>query len=134
MALPAEQTLAIHQLISLHGHLVDGDGLDQFDQVFTEDIVYDLEGLGYGTLRGLEALHAAAVEVGDRDPVGHHVTNIIVMEDAKGEVRVRSKGIGILRDGRAGSLVYDDHLRLTPDGWRIAHRVIQPSRTPSQNP
>jgi 3-phenylpropionate/cinnamic acid dioxygenase small subunit len=134
MALSAEHTLAIHQLISLHGHLVDDQDLDRIDQVFTPDIVYDLDGLGYGTLRGLDAFRTAAVEVGDRNPVGHHVTNTIVTEGADGEVRARSKGIGILRDGRAGSVVYDDRLRLTPAGWRIAHRAIRPSQAPPQQP
>jgi uncharacterized DUF497 family protein len=128
MALSSEQTLAIQRVISLHGHLADDRELDRADQVFTPDVVYDLRDLGYGTLRGLDTLRAAAVEIGDRNPVGHHVTNIVVFEDADGEVRARSKAIGILRDGRAESVVYDDRVRLTPDGWRITHRAIRPSQ------
>ena len=127
MTLSAEQTLAIHQLVAMHGHLVDDQELDRVDEVFTPDAVYDVESLGYGTLHGLDAFRAAGAA--DRDRVGHHVTNVIVTEDDEGQVRARSKGIGILRDGRAGSVVYDDLLRSTPDGWRIAYRTIRPTRT-----
>lgn len=127
MTLSAEQTLAIHRLISLHGHLADLGDFDRFAEVFTDDIVYDMEGLGYGTLRGRDALREAAADLGDRNPVGHHVTNIVVTEADDGEVRVRSKYIGVLRDGRTGTGVYADRLTHTSDGWRIAYRAILPS-------
>jgi 3-phenylpropionate/cinnamic acid dioxygenase small subunit len=130
MALSAEQTLAIHQLLSLHGHLADSREYERFDEVLTDDIVCDMEGIGAGTLRGREALRAASVRLGDAHPAGHHVTNVLVTQGDDGEVRVRSKGIGIAADGKAGSVVYDDLLRLTPGGWRIAHRRILPGRTP----
>jgi hypothetical protein len=32
---------AIHELIALHGHLVDDRRVDDLDQLFTEDAVYD---------------------------------------------------------------------------------------------
>ena len=126
MALTADQTLTIQQLVALHGHLVDDLEVDRFGEVFTADIVYDLENLGYGTLRGADALKAASAT--DRDRVGHLVTNTVVTEGPDGQVRARSKALGILRDGTAGSVVYEDLLRLTPDGWRIAHRTIRATR------
>jgi hypothetical protein len=124
MPLSAEQTLEIHRLVSLHGHLADIGEFERFDEVFTDDIVYDLEDMGAGTLHGRDALRAAAAAMGERNPVGHHVTNVVVTEGHDGEVRVRSKGIGILKDGRAGSVVYEDRLRQTSAGWRIAHRAV----------
>jgi 3-phenylpropionate/cinnamic acid dioxygenase small subunit len=130
MALSAEQTLDIHRLVSLHGHLADIGEFELFDQVFTDDIVYEMEDLGSGTLRGRDALRAAAVSLGDRNPVGHHVTNVVVTERDHGEVWVRSKGIGVLGDGRTGSVVYEDRLRRTPEGWRIAYRAVLPGKTP----
>jgi 3-phenylpropionate/cinnamic acid dioxygenase small subunit len=130
VALSAEQTLDIHRLVSLHGHLADSGEFERFSEVFTDDIVYDLEAMGSGTLHGREALRAAAVGTDDRSPVGHHVTNIVVAEEHDGEVRVRSKGIGILKDGRTGSVVYEDRLRSTPEGWRIAYRAVVSSKAP----
>jgi ketosteroid isomerase-like protein len=37
---------------------------------------------------------------------------------------VRAKGIGIMADGRAGSVVYDDVVTREPDGWKISRRTI----------
>lgn len=127
MTLSAEQTLDIHRLISLHGHIADTGDFDRFADVFTDDVVYDMEALGHGTLRGRDALREAAADLGDRNPVGHHVTNIVVTEAGDAQVRVRSKYLGVLRDGRTGSGVYEDRLTRTPLGWRIAYRTILPS-------
>src|SRR5437870_3274792 len=56
MALSVYDRLAIHELISLHGHLSDDRQFSRFKELFTDDIVYDLEDFGMGTHRGLEAL------------------------------------------------------------------------------
>lgn len=118
-----EDRLAIHELLALHGHLVDAGEFDRLGELLTPDAVY-------AGIEGFEALTAASRQLGDRNPVGHHVTNIVVSEDPDGTVRAKSKGIGLYADGTAGSVVYDDVLRRTPDGWRIAERVISPRRTP----
>ncbi|MGV4980847.1 nuclear transport factor 2 family protein [Streptomyces sp. NRAIS4] len=39
MALPPEDRLAITELISMHGHLVDDGQLDRLDELFTPDVV-----------------------------------------------------------------------------------------------
>jgi 3-phenylpropionate/cinnamic acid dioxygenase small subunit len=132
MTLTAEQTLDIHRLVSLHGHLADLRAFDRFGEVFTDDIVYDMEGIGLGTTHGAAALRDAAVAAGDRNPVGHHVTNIVVTESVDGVVRVRSKFLGVMRDGRTGSGIYEDRLAETPGGWRIAHRSILSGDAPQR--
>ena len=48
VALPAEERLAIYELISLHGHLMDAGAFDRLDELFTDDFVYDLDAFGYG--------------------------------------------------------------------------------------
>ena len=66
-------------------------------------------------------------------PVGHHVTNVIVTE-RDGEVRVRSKGLSVMSTGAAGTVVYDDVVVKTADGWRISSSrkvVARPSRSTS---
>jgi hypothetical protein len=132
MALTVTDIVAIQQLVALHGHLVDGRELHRLDELFTPDAVYDVTALGYGTVRGIDEFRALTESFVDdeRNPVGHHVTNVVVTEEADG-VRARSKGIGVLRDGRAGSVVYDDLVTRTAAGWRIAARQVLPASRPS---
>ncbi len=118
-----EDRLAVHELLALHGHLVDAGEFDRLGELLTPDA-------DYAGIVGFAALTAASRQLGDRNPVGHHVTNIVVSEDSDGTVRARSKGIGVYADGTAGSVTYDDVLRRTPEGWRIARRTISPRRTP----
>ncbi len=126
MSLSLEDRLAIHELLALHGHLMDDGALDRLGDLFTADVGYDLEGFGLGVLVGIDAVRHAALAVGERNPVGHHVTNVIIVSsDANGEsAMVRSKGIGILADGSCGSVNYEDVVIRQPDGWRIASRKV----------
>jgi len=130
VALSTADRLAIHELLALHGHLMDEGAFDRLGELFTADVRYDLSAYGAGELHGPDAVAAAARALGAANPVAHHVTNILVSEDPDGTVRARSKGIGITADGAAGSVVHDDVLRRSEAGWRIAHRKITPRRTP----
>jgi 3-phenylpropionate/cinnamic acid dioxygenase small subunit len=122
--------LAIHELIALHGHLMDDGAFDRMGELFTADVVYDVSAFGFGELVGRDAITVAARALGDRNPLGHHVTNIVVTEDPDGTVRVRSKGIGVNADGSTGSVVYDDVVARHPGGWRISYRKVTPRRVP----
>lgn len=132
MTLSVEDRLAVHELISLHGHLMDSGAFERMDELFSADVVYDLSAFGSGELHGYEAITEASLALGSGNPVGHHVTNICVSEDVDGTVRVRSKGIGIYADGRVGSVVYEDVVRKEPGGWRIAYRKVILRRVPLQ--
>ena len=132
VALPAEDRLAIYELIALHGHLMDAGAFDRLDELFTDDFVYDLDELGYGRLEGAKALIDASTALGDDNPLGHHVTNSLVIAEEDGLVRVRSKGIGIGADGSSGTVIYEDLIRKTPNGWRIARRAVIPRKRPLQ--
>jgi 3-phenylpropionate/cinnamic acid dioxygenase small subunit len=121
-----DDRLAIHELLALHGHLVDGGALDRLDELFTDDVVYDLQPLGGTALNGVEAIRIAARQLGDRNPVAHLVTNVVVREH-DGEVTACSKFLGVQRDGSVGSGVYEDVLRRTADGWRISRRRVSAS-------
>ncbi|OZM81986.1 nuclear transport factor 2 family protein [Pseudonocardia sp. MH-G8] len=129
MALTADDIVAIQQLVALHGHLVDARELHRLDELFAPDAVYDVTAMGQGTIRGVPEFRAVAEAFADdeRNPVGHHVTNVVVTEGVDGTAHVRSKGIGVLRDGRAGSVVYVDRVARTDGGWRIAARQVLPS-------
>jgi ketosteroid isomerase-like protein len=128
MALSAQDRIDISDLISLHGHLTDAGELDQAGELFTPDVTYDLGDFGRGSLRGTEEMRAAALGLGDANPVGHHVTNIVITETDDRSARVRSKGIGINADGTAGSVTYDDVVTRQPGGWKISYRKVTARR------
>ncbi|MEV0407271.1 nuclear transport factor 2 family protein [Actinoallomurus sp. NPDC050550] len=130
MALPAEDRFTIAELIAMHGHLCDSGELDRLDEVFTADVSYDVTDFGQEVLRGTTALAEAGRALGERNPVGHHVTNVVLSEQADGRVHARSKGIGIYADGRSGSLTYEDTVVRVDQGWRISHRKVLARRAP----
>ncbi|WP_232661468.1 nuclear transport factor 2 family protein [Pseudonocardia sp. TRM90224] len=130
MPLTADDTLAIHHLLAMHGHLVDSGDLGRLDELFTPDAVYDVSALGQRPLRSIAEFRAATEAFADHpmNPVGHHVTNILVTELPDGTVTVASKGIGVRADGTAGSVTYRDRVVRCADGWRIAERCVSPAR------
>jgi len=73
----ADDRVAIAELLARHGHLFDDGELDRLDLLFTASVSYDVTAFGGGVLRGIEAIRSAALDVGDRNPVGHHVTNVV---------------------------------------------------------
>jgi hypothetical protein len=119
-----EDRAAITDLIALHGHYVDAGWHDRMSELLTDDVTYDMTGLGGGVITGLRTLREAADAMGDRNPVGHHVTNIVVTEVDGDRASAVSKGIGIMADGSCGSVTYHDTLARTGDGWRITHRRL----------
>jgi ketosteroid isomerase-like protein len=128
MALSEQDRIDINDLINLHGHLTDDGELDRAGDLFTPDVTYDLGDFGRGSLHGTAALRAAALALGTANPVGHHVTNIVISQIDDRSARVRSKGIGIKADGAAGSVAYDDVVTRQPDGWRISYRKVTAKR------
>ncbi|MFF1836602.1 nuclear transport factor 2 family protein [Streptomyces sp. NPDC058231] len=130
MTFTAEDRAAVTELIALHGHLVDDGELDRLGELFTADVVYDLSDFGSAPLHGVAAIRDAALAMGERNPVGHHITNIVLTGIADDRVRARSKGIGINADGTCGSVTYEDTIVRRADGWRISHRKVIARRAP----
>ncbi|GAA0427979.1 hypothetical protein Acor_67050 [Acrocarpospora corrugata] len=122
MSLSEQDRIDINDLINLHGHLTDAGELDQAGELFTPDVTYDLDDYGRGSLHGTPAIREAALALGEANPVGHHVTNIVITRIDDRSARVQSKGVGIRADGTAGSVVYDDIVTRQPDGWKISYR------------
>ena len=128
MALTDQDRSDITDLINLHGHLTDAGDLNGMSELFTSDIVYDMKDFGLGEVTGLAALGKAARALGQANPVGHHVTNIVITGIDESSARVRSKGIGIMADATSGSVTYDDIVTRRSDGWRISRRAISMRR------
>jgi hypothetical protein len=121
--LSSAERLAIHELISLYGHLIDQRQFSQLGQIFTDDAVFDLSGYGGSRYHGLPAIQAMMLASREH-PLAHHATNIVVQAQADG-IAVMSKGIGVGAGGRVGSVTYRDRLSLTPQGWRIQERCCE---------
>ena len=132
MTLAPGDRAEITELLARHGHLFDDGEFDRLDLLFTASVRYDVTAFGGGVLQGIEAIRAATLALADRNPVGHHVTNVVLTEQPDGSVRARSKGIGIYADGTAGSVTYDDEIVRTGDGWRIDARTVAPRRARHQ--
>ncbi|TDD46686.1 nuclear transport factor 2 family protein [Kribbella antibiotica] len=130
MPLTTEDRLAIHELVSLHGHLADDRRSDELGLLLTPDASYDVTAYGLGIVQGLPALIELFSSAPGDQPAGHHVTNVIVtaVPDLDDRARVRSKGLSVMADGRAGTVVYEDEVVRTADGWRVSARVVVPSR------
>lgn len=104
---------------------------DRLGELFTDGFVYDVEAMGFGKLEGAAALTEAAGALGDANPLGHHVTNTLILSTSgDDEAAVVSKGIGISADGTSGTVVYEDTVERTAAGWRIAYRKVVPRRRP----
>ncbi|GAA5067469.1 nuclear transport factor 2 family protein [Nocardia callitridis] len=131
-AMNIEDREAIIRLINQHGYLIDTGRLDQLHEVFTADVEYDVSDFGGGVIFGLEAMREWVLALGDRNPVGHHVTNIVLDETTDGTVHSLSKGIGITAEGAARSVTFDDRLVRSDAEWRIARRAVRARRTPLQ--
>jgi len=132
VTLAPDDRAEITELLARHGHLFDDGEFDRLDLLFTASVRYDVTAFGGGVLQGIEAIRAATLALGDRNPVGHHVTNVVLTEQPDGSVRARSKGIGVYADGTAGSVTYEDEIVRTGDGWRIDARTVAPRRARHQ--
>jgi len=128
--LNAEDRWAIAETLSLHGHLFDGGHLDRLGEIFAPEVVYDMTDLGFGAFEGIDAIRRAALRLGDRNPIAHHLTNVVITSDEHGEVTVESKGLVIRADGTLGSVNHVDTVIRQAGQWRISRRVITAQRTP----
>ena len=118
--------VAIHQLLALYGHLLDDRDWARLSMVFTEDATFDAADTGGGAAtHTLKDLIAKFDNPRTLHPLAHHITNPYVWQEADGTVHARSKIVGILSEGRAGSGSYFDTLVRVGDGWRIKSRVVK---------
>lgn len=118
-----DDRLALHELIARYGHIIDGGDYSILDQIFTDDAVFELIGLPGGRCDGLPAI-IDMMEASTSHPLAHHASNIVIESDDN-TIRVLSKGLGVGRGGRVGSVVYRDVVIKGGRGWRIIERVCE---------
>jgi hypothetical protein len=118
------EILAIHQLLALYGHVVDGGPLDRLDEVFTADATFDASKFGRGVHRGLGAIRAIFALGSPPHPPAHLSTNVLVYHEGD-QTFAHSKWLTIDRaTGGVRSGDYVDEVVEGRDGWRIAYRAI----------
>jgi hypothetical protein len=129
MPLSIEDRLSIHELIALHGHLTDNRQHERLRLLFTDDAAYDVSAYGLGVVQGLDALTELFVQRPGDQPIGHHVTNVMVGLGDDDTASVRSKGLAVMADGTTGTVTYDDVVVRTETGWRISQRTVIPAHS-----
>lgn len=126
--LTAEDRCAINETLSSLGHLLDAGELDRLEEVFTADAVYDLTDVGMGAIEGVEAIRQGALRLGARNPVAHHLTNVVITGEDDDVVSVRSKGLILMADGTLQSLTLHDTVRRHDGGWQISRHTVKAQR------
>lgn len=111
--------LAIHELLAHFGHLFDDLAYDRYDELFTEDVVFDMSGYGEENL-----VSPAQIAARFRGQIsyGHISTNVVVDDLSADSATVRSKYIAFGNDGSINTGDYLDTVVRTPAGWRISYR------------
>ncbi|MGE7964033.1 nuclear transport factor 2 family protein [Pseudomonas sp. NPDC089918] len=113
----------VNQLLSLWSHLVDRRAWHRFDEVLTDDALYDCSIFGYTPVSGIDAIRGMFDQEGHAR--AHHTTNVYVQDGPGDELIAESKGLGLLANGAFASVTFLDKLRPTQAGWRLASRVLK---------
>jgi hypothetical protein len=124
-----EDVIAIQQLLSLYGHLIDSQDWGRLNEVFTEDAVFDGTDLGWPMLGSLAELITYWTDPATIHPLGHHSTNVVVTSTGPDTATCLSKNVSVHEDVVKSS-TYTDTLRRTPDGWRLTSRILTRQRRP----
>ncbi|MAW72161.1 MAG: nuclear transport factor 2 family protein [Actinomycetota bacterium] len=120
MTIDVADRLELHELPGRYGDAIDDRNWDRLRQVFTEDAVFDLTGVGFRRLEGIDDIvHFMNVEA--QHPKTHMMTNIYV-EDEDGAVNMNFRIVALLGKGLVGTASYYDEVVKTPQGWRVKHR------------
>ncbi|WP_329537429.1 nuclear transport factor 2 family protein (plasmid) [Streptomyces sp. NBC_01450] len=117
-----DDIIEIEQVLSLWGHVLDDRAWKRLGECLTENAIYDASVFGFEPVQGIDVIEAM-LRNGEH-AVAHHVTNILVIPDGTEVTHVKSKGLGILRDGTVSSATYHDDMVRTASGWRVAKRTL----------
>jgi hypothetical protein len=124
--------LAIHELIARVGHIIDDQEWGCLPEVFTEAFISDATAVGYSRCEGLSEV-AKAWSNPRRRADGHHGTNVVLTEVDEATVKATSKGFSLYGTSEGHTLIHDDVIVRTPEGWRISKRVTRYSRPRSSD-
>jgi SnoaL-like domain len=128
MMLEVGDRLEIHELLARVGHIIDDQEWERLPEVLAEDFVSDATAVGHPRCEGLPAV-VESWSNPRRRADGHHGTNIVLTELGESTVRAISKGLSVYGGSESHTLVHEDVIVRTADGWRIAKRVTRFRKT-----
>jgi 3-phenylpropionate/cinnamic acid dioxygenase small subunit len=112
--------LELHELPGRYGDAIDDRNWDRLREIFTDDAVFDLTGVGARRLEGIDDIvHFMNVEASH--PKTHMMTNIYVDEQDE-NVIMNFRIVALLGKGLVGTASYYDRVVKTDQGWRVQHR------------
>ncbi|HIF66755.1 MAG TPA: nuclear transport factor 2 family protein [Acidimicrobiia bacterium] len=120
MTIDVADRLELHELPGRYGDAIDDRNWDRLRQIFTDDAIFDLTGVGSRRLSGIEDIvHFMNVEA--QHPKTHMMTNIYV-EDLGEMITMNFRIVALLGKGFVGTASYYDQVVKTSEGWRVKHR------------
>ena len=120
MTIDISDRLELHELPGRYGDAIDDRNWDRLREIFTQDAVFDLTGVGARRLEGIDDIvHFMNVEASH--PKTHMMTNIYVNEQDE-SVTMNFRIVALLGKGLVGTASYYDRVVKTENGWRVQHR------------
>ena len=112
--------LELHELPGRYGDAIDDRNWDRLRQIFTEDAIFDLTGVGSRRLEGIDDI-VDFMNMDAEHPKTHMMTNIYV-DVVEEKVTMNFRIVALLGKGLVGTASYYDQVVRTDDGWRVNHR------------
>ena len=120
MTINIADRLELHELPGRYGDAIDDRNWDRLREIFTDDAVFDLTGVGARRLEGIDDIvHFMNVEASH--PKTHMMTNIYVDEQDE-NVIMNFRIVALLGKGLVGTASYYDRVVKRDEGWRVQHR------------
>jgi len=131
--------LAIQEVIAQYSYTYDAQDAEGFAALFTEDAVWELFTWG-ATRPEIRLASRAAIcawaarrlqERHGRFTSRHYQSGLLFDELTAESARTRTmvlvthQGVTEAAPRTTASGVYHDHWRKTPEGWRLAHRILR---------
>ena len=131
MTIDIADRLELHELPGRYGDAIDDRNWDRLRDIFTDDAVFDLTGVGARRLEGIDDIvHFMNIEAAH--PKTHMMTNIYVDEHEE-TVTMNFRIVALLGKGLVGTASYYDRVVKTDRGWRVQHRECMIHRRDKRN-
>ena len=131
MTIDIADRLELHELPGRYGDAIDDRNWDRLRDIFTDDAVFDLTGVGARRLEGIDDIvHFMNIEASH--PKTHMMTNIYVDEHEE-NVTMNFRIVALLGKGLVGTASYYDRVVKTDHGWRVQHRECMIHRRDKRN-
>ena len=124
----------IRNLVARLAIQADGDDIDQYIALFTEDAEWrmslpdgETRSVGHADIKAAALQRRAAGVQGAGSHTRHAITTLAI--EVRGATATGRCYMLVLKNADAtpvvsGMVVYDDHYRKTPEGWRLASRRV----------